>query len=68
MAELRATDNQMDFQIPYASVIKCEYGPNARNIVPKMEAVLHVIIYFQRLAISLSAPFQLQINNSGVIM
>lgn len=63
MAELGATDEQMDFQIAYASAIKNLSGPEPDQIADNMDAIFDLILDFPRPEVALDAPLQLQVNN-----
>ena len=63
MAELGASDEQMDFQIAYASAIKRESGASPEDIQPNMNAIFDLILAFPRPRVNLQAPLQMQINN-----
>lgn len=63
MAELGASDEQMDFSIAYASAIKSESGMEPDSIHPNMDAIFDLILEFPRPAVSLHAPFRMQVNN-----
>lgn len=63
MAELGASDEQMDFSIAYASAIKGQSGTEAESIQNNMNAVLDLILAFPRPSVSLDAPFMMQISN-----
>lgn len=63
MAELGASDEQMDFRIAYASAIKGESGAEVASITDNMDAIFDLIMGFPRPKVSLTAPLQLQVNN-----
>lgn len=63
MAELGATDEQMDFKIAYASAINNRSGTEPDQIVDNMDAVFDLILDFPRPKVQLDAPLQLQVNN-----
>lgn len=63
MAELGASDEQMDFQIAYASAINGQSGKEADAIEDNMDAVFDLVLDFPRPAVALDAPLQLQVNN-----
>lgn len=63
MAELGASDEQMDFPIAYASAIKGVSGHEPDAIGDNMDAVFDLIMNFPRPVVNLSAPLQMQVNN-----
>ena len=63
MAELGATDEQMDFSVAYASAIKSTSGHEADQLQDNMSAVFDLILDFPRPVVSLDAPLQMQVNN-----
>lgn len=63
MAELGASDEQMDFKIVYASAIKSQSGKEPDQIDGSMDAVFDLIMSFPRPQICLEGPLQLQVNN-----
>lgn len=63
MADLGATDDQMDFSIAYSSAIKGQSGSEPDAIEDNMDAVFDLILNFPRPTVSLSAPFKMQVNN-----
>lgn len=63
MAELGASDEQMDFQIAYASAINGESGKEPDSVVDNMDAIFDLILDFPRPKVALDAPLQLQVNN-----
>lgn len=63
MAELGATDEQMDFAIAYSSAIKGSSGHEPDKIEENMDAVFDLILSFPRPKVSLSAPFRMQVSN-----
>ncbi len=63
MAELGASDEQMDFQIAYASAIKSQSGSDPEKIIDNMDAIFDLILSFPRPIVNLSAPLQMQVNN-----
>lgn len=63
MAELGASDEQMDFRIVYASAIKNQSGKEPDQIEDNMHAVFDLIMSFPRPRVCLKAPLQLQVNN-----
>eukprot|EP00178_Gracilaria_changii_P021013 TRINITY_DN621_c2_g1_i1.p1 TRINITY_DN621_c2_g1~~TRINITY_DN621_c2_g1_i1.p1 ORF type:complete len:793 (-),score=177.96 TRINITY_DN621_c2_g1_i1:692-3070(-) len=63
MAELGATDDQMDFDIAYASAIHGHSASEPHALQPNMHAVFDLILNFPRPKVALHAPLQLQVNN-----
>lgn len=63
MAELGASDDQMDFKIAYASAIKGQSGKEPDEIEDNMNAVFDLILDFPRPQVALDAPLQMQVNN-----
>eukprot|EP00177_Eucheuma_denticulatum_P001409 GFKZ01002549.1.p1 GENE.GFKZ01002549.1~~GFKZ01002549.1.p1 ORF type:complete len:725 (+),score=110.66 GFKZ01002549.1:164-2176(+) len=63
MAELGASDDQMDFKIAYASAIKGQSGKEPDQIEDNMNAVFDLILDFPRPQVALDAPLQMQVNN-----
>lgn len=63
MAELGASDDQMDFSIVYASAVNGQSGTEPDNITDDMHAVFDLILDFPRPQVALDAPLQLQVNN-----
>ena len=63
MTELGASDEQMDFEIAYASAIKRESGHTPEDISPNMDAIFDLILKFPRPRINLGALLQIQVNN-----
>lgn len=63
MAELGASDEQMDFPIAYASAIKCQSGPEPDSIEDNMKAVFDLILSAPRPKVSITAPLVMQVNN-----
>lgn len=63
MAELGASDDQMDFSISYASAINNLSGPEPHLIEPNMNSVFDLILGFPRPKVDLAAPLQMQVNN-----
>lgn len=63
MAELGASDEQMDFPIAYASAIKRQSGVEPYELRDNMDAVFDVVMGFARPMVSLTAPLQMQVNN-----
>lgn len=63
MAELGASDEQMDFRIAYASAIKSQSGSDPEEICDNMDAIFDLIMSFPRPMVDLDAPLKMQINN-----
>ncbi|KAI0564046.1 GTP-binding protein of TypA family [Gracilaria domingensis] len=63
MAELGATDEQMDFDIAYASAINGQSGCESDCLEDNMDAIFDLILKFPRPEVALDAPLQLQVNN-----
>lgn len=63
MAELGASDEQMDFKIAYASAIKSQSGREPDQIQENMDAVFDLILSFPRPQICLEGHLQLQVND-----
>ncbi|CAN8070606.1 unnamed protein product [Agarophyton chilense] len=63
MAELGATDEQMDFEIAYASAINSQSGSQPDSLENNMDAVFDLILRFPRPKVALDAPLRLQVNN-----
>lgn len=63
MAELGASDEQMDFSIVYASAVNGQSGTEPDTIKDDMHAVFDLIFEFPRPHVALDAPLQLQVNN-----
>lgn len=63
MAELGASDEQMDFPIAYASAIKRISGDTPETIQDGMDAIFNMILGFPRPRVQLDAPLQMQVNN-----
>lgn len=63
MAELGATDDQMDFSIAYASAINNQSGSEPHLMKHNMHAVFDLILQFPRPQVAFDAPLQLQVNN-----
>lgn len=63
MAELGASDEQMDFEIAYASAIKNQAGAEPDSIEDNMNAIFDLILNFPRPQVSLDSPFKMQVNN-----